>query len=117
MGSPVRIYDLAVKMIHLSGLLVKDESNPNGDIAIKVTGLRPGEKLYEELLISDNPRTTQHPKIMKAHEEFLLWDEIQVHLVNLRQAMNAQDFEGIFSIIKKMVPGYIPDKNFRIIKS
>jgi FlaA1/EpsC-like NDP-sugar epimerase len=76
MGKPVRIDDLAKKMIRLSGLEVKDESHPDGDIEIKYTGLRPGEKLYEELLIGDNVSDTDNPLIMRAEEELLTWDEI-----------------------------------------
>jgi FlaA1/EpsC-like NDP-sugar epimerase len=71
MGQSVKIIDLARRMIELSGLNVKDELNPDGDIEIEITGLRPGEKLYEELLIGDNPKPTSHPRIMKAHEEFI----------------------------------------------
>jgi FlaA1/EpsC-like NDP-sugar epimerase len=109
MGEPVRIYDLAVRMVYLSGLLVKDERHPNGDIEIKVTGLRPGEKLYEELLIGDNPQATDHPKIMKAHEEFLTWDELQQELEKLNAALDAYDVQLIRTILQKLVPGYQPD--------
>lgn len=109
MGEPVRIYDLAVKMVYLSGLLVKDEAHPHGDIEIKVTGLRPGEKLYEELLIGDNPQQTAHPKIMKAHEEFLSWDDLQRELENLRIALETCDDKLIRDMLKKLVPGYQPN--------
>ena len=112
MGEPVRIYDLAVKMIYLSGLLVKDEKHPHGDIEIKVTGLRPGEKLYEELLIGDNPQPTPHPKIMKAHEEFLSWTELQQELEMLNVALDANDFQLIRGMLKKLVPGYKPNGDF-----
>ncbi len=73
MGEPVRIADLARRMVELSGLALKVAANPNGDIEITVTGLRPGEKLFEELLIGDNPLPTSHPRIMKAHKDFLPW--------------------------------------------
>ena len=106
MGEPVRIYDLAVKMVYLSGLLVKDEAHPHGDIEIKVTGLRPGEKLYEELLIGDDPQPTLHPKIMKAHEEFLSWDELKQELEKLNLALVAGDAKLIAEMLKKLVPGY-----------
>ena len=109
MGEPVRIYDLAVKMVYLSGLLIKDEAHPHGDIEIKVTGLRPGEKLYEELLIGDNPQPTAHPKIMKAHEEFLSWDDLQQELEKLNVALNACDAQLIRTMLKKLVPGYQPN--------
>ena len=109
MGEPVRIYDLAVKMIYLSGLLVKDEAHPHGDIEIKITGLRPGEKLYEELLIGDNPQPTAHPKIMKAHEEYLSWDDLQQELEKLNVALDAYDGSLMKSMLKKLVPGYQPN--------
>ncbi len=111
MGEPVRIYDLAVKMIYLSGLLVKDEAHPHGDIEIKVTGLRPGEKLYEELVIGDNPQPTTHPKIMKAHEEFLSWDDLQQELEKLNTALDACDANLIRGMLKKLVPGYKPNSD------
>lgn len=109
MGEPVRIYDLAVKMIYLSGLLIKDEAHPHGDIEITVTGLRPGEKLYEELLIGDNPQPTAHPKIMKAHEEFLGWDDLQHELKNLMLALDSNHDKLIKDMLKKLVPGYRPN--------
>ena len=109
MGEPVRIYDLAVKMTYLSGLLVRDEAHPHGDIEIKVTGLRPGEKLYEELLIGDNPQPTAHPKIMKAHEEFLSWDDLQKELERLNLALDANDDQLIKEMLRKLVPGYQPN--------
>jgi len=109
MGEPVRIYDLAAKMIYLSGLLVKDEAHPHGDIEIKVTGLRPGEKLYEELLIGNNPQPTTHPKIMKALEEFLPWNDLQQELEKLTLALEADDSKLIKERLKKLVPGYQPN--------
>ena len=109
MGEPVRIHDLAVKMVYLSGLLVRDEAHPHGDIEIEVTGLRPGEKLYEELLIGDNPQPTAHPKIMKAHEEFLSWSDLQQELEKLNVALDACDGKLIRGMLKKLVPGYQPN--------
>jgi FlaA1/EpsC-like NDP-sugar epimerase len=108
MGQPVRIYVMAVKLVNLSVLLVKDEAHPHGDIEIKVTGLRPGEKLYEELLIGDDPQPTPHPKIMKAHEEYLSWDELQQELEKLNLALVAWDAQLIREMLKKLVPGYQP---------
>jgi FlaA1/EpsC-like NDP-sugar epimerase len=109
MGEPVRIYDLAVKMTYLSGLLVKDEAHPHGDIEIQITGLRSGEKLYEELLIGDNPLPTAHLKIMKAHEEFLSWDDLQKELERLNLALDANDDQLIKEMLRKLVPGYQPN--------
>ncbi len=109
MGEPVKIIDLAKRMVELSGLTVKDEVNPNGDIEIQVTGLRPGEKLYEELLIGDNPLPTSHARIMKAHEDFLPWGELQAKLAGLKQALDVNDVPLIRTLLKDLVPGYQPE--------
>lgn len=109
MGEPVKIMDLARRMVELSGLSVRDETNPEGDIEIVVTGLRPGEKLYEELLIGDNPLPTSHKRIMKAHEEFLSWAALQRQLSDLNKALDANDVPLIRSLLKDLVPGYQPD--------
>jgi FlaA1/EpsC-like NDP-sugar epimerase len=106
MGDPVRIYDLATKMVYLSGLLVKDQAHPHGDIEIKIIGLRPGEKLYEELLIGDDPQSTAHPKIMKAHEDFLSWGDLQKELEKLNLALESSDARLMWEMLKKLVPGY-----------
>ena len=91
MGDPVRIIELARTMIELSGLSVRDDANPGGDIVVEVTGLRDGEKLYEELLIGDNPEATEHVRIMKANEDFLHWDGLAPILDQLKLAMDAND--------------------------
>ena len=109
MGQPVKIMDLAQKMIELSGFTVKDEQNPHGDIEIEVTGLRPGEKLYEELLISNNPKPTSHLRIMRANEEFVSWTELQIQLNILETALNKNDIATTRMILKKIVTGYIPN--------
>jgi len=108
MGKPVRIVDLAKKMIRLSGLEVKDESNPNGDIEIKYTGLRPGEKLYEELLIGDNVSDTNNPLIMRAEEDMLPWDELELILDGLSDAVNACDHDKLRKLLIQLVPGFKP---------
>ena len=108
MGEPVRIADLARRMVELSGLTVRNASNPGGDLEICVTGLRPGEKLYEELLIGDNPKQTQHQRIMKAQEEFVPWEQLQVRLHELKVCMQVQDVPGIRRLLQVMVPGYQP---------
>ncbi|MDR3159688.1 MAG: polysaccharide biosynthesis protein [Zoogloeaceae bacterium] len=91
MGEPVKILHLARRMVALSGLTVQDATHPDGDIRIDITGLRPGEKLYEELLIGDNPEPTAHPRIMKARENFLPWPELETHLARLQTALDAGD--------------------------
>jgi FlaA1/EpsC-like NDP-sugar epimerase len=108
MGDSVKIMDLARRMIELSGLTVQDDANPDGDIAIEVTGLRPGEKLYEELLIGDNPKPTVHPRIMKAHEEFIPWAEFEAKLTALEMALNVNDVGVIRLMMQQLVTGYIP---------
>jgi len=117
MGEPVRIYDLALNMIYLSGLIVKDEMNPLGDIEIKVTGLRPGEKLYEELLIGDNPQPTGHPKIMKANDPYLPWAELEIELGELSRALDGKDGQIILAILKKLVPSYQPSIEIQKIQA
>ncbi|CDL84445.1 polysaccharide biosynthesis protein [Xenorhabdus cabanillasii] len=99
MGESVRIYELAVKMINLSGLTIKDENNQNGDIEIKVTGLRPGEKLYEELLIGNNISGTIHPRIMTANESYLEWAELNKLIQQLRSACHKRNLETIRKIL------------------
>lgn len=108
MGEPVKIIDLARRMVELSGLTVRDEDNPDGDIAFEMTGLRPAEKLYEELLISDNPEPTAHPLIMKAHEDFLPWPALEKALKSLQQAMDHSDLVATRDLMGKLVSGYRP---------
>ena len=109
MGQPVKILDLAKRMVELSGLTVLDQNNPMGDIEIQVTGLRPGEKLYEELLIGDNPLPTSHPRIMKAHEEFLPWGELESKLNILNGSLESNNVPVIRTLLKELVPGYQPE--------
>ena len=106
MGEPVKIIDLARRMVELSGLKVRDAANPGGDVEIAITGLRPGEKLYEELLIGDNPAPTAHPRIMKAHEVCLDWPELELHLQTLRGAAEACDVARIKAVLQVCVHGY-----------
>ncbi|OHV26011.1 capsular biosynthesis protein [Rhizobium sp. RSm-3] len=106
MGEPVRIADLARKMVELSGLTVRDENSPEGDIELSVTGLRPGEKLYEELLIGDNPETTEHPRIMKAREDFLFWPELLKKLNALNAALDRNDMIAARATLAELVSGY-----------
>jgi FlaA1/EpsC-like NDP-sugar epimerase len=108
MGQPVRIYDLAKRMVELSGLVLKDELHPDGDIEIAITGLRPGEKLFEELLIGDNPQPTQHPCIMKANEDFMPWQKLQLQLDEITMAIQSNDVPLIRGLLQSVVPGYQP---------
>ena len=108
MGKPVKIYELAEKMIRLSGLTVKDDLHPNGDIEIKFTGLRAGEKLYEELLIGDNVSKTDNELIMRAKEAKLHWDELKVILEKLLVANEKFDHGSIRKLLIEIVPGFKP---------
>ncbi|MHC8408178.1 polysaccharide biosynthesis protein [Pseudomonas sp. TMB3-21] len=109
MGEPVRIVELAEKMIHLSGLSVRSEKNPHGDISIEFTGLRPGEKLYEELLIGDNVAATQHPMIMSASEDHIAWDILKAKLDELLCAVDNDDYARVRQLLRDTVSGYAPD--------
>lgn len=106
MGEPVKIIDLARRMVELSGMRLRDAEHPDGDIEIVVNGLRPGEKLYEELLIGDNPSSTVHPRIMKAHEDFLDWPTLEKHLEALHQGAESGDIGLIKTVLKSCVQGY-----------
>ncbi len=108
MGEPVRIMDLARNMIELSGLSVRDAANPDGEIEIDVIGLRPGEKLYEELLIGDNPVPTSHPLIMKATEDYLPMKVLKGKLAQLLEAMDAGDMAAVRASLINLVPEYAP---------
>ena len=108
MGRPVRIEDLARRMIHLMGLTIRDRDDPDGDIAIEYTGLRPAEKLYEELLIGSNVMGTEHPMIMRALEESLPWDKVQVCLDGLLKAIQESDCERARELLLTHVAGYAP---------
>ena len=109
MGEPVKIVELAERMVHLSGLSVRSDKNPQGDIAIEFTGLRPGEKLYEELLIGDNVVATQHPMIMSANEDYLSWDVLKGKLTELLAAVEQDDYTRVRQLLRDTVSGYSPD--------
>jgi FlaA1/EpsC-like NDP-sugar epimerase len=108
MGKPVRIDDLAKKMIRLSGLEVKDEAHPDGNIEIKYIGLRPGEKLYEELLIGDNVSDTDNPLIMRAQEDMMVWSELKPILDDLQIAIIDCNQEKLRELLVQIVPGFKP---------
>ncbi len=106
MGEPVKIMDLARRMVQLAGLSVRDAEHPSGDIEIAVTGLRPGEKLYEELLIGDNPEPTDHPRILKAREPYLPWTQLREELAVLEAAARLNDETAIKRFLLQHVQGY-----------
>jgi len=111
MGEPVRIEQLARRMIELSGLEVKDAENPNGDIEIVFTGLRPGEKLYEELLIGENTTTTFHPKIKRAREELLPRGTLDESIEQLFAAERENDTGKARAILRAVVQGFQPSSD------
>jgi FlaA1/EpsC-like NDP-sugar epimerase len=115
MGKPVSINFLAKKMVKLSGLEVKDESNPNGDIEIKYIGLRPGEKLFEELLIGKNTTDTDNSLIMRAKEDMLPFDELKPILEDLRKEVERYDNEKIRKLLIRLVPSFKPQSKIKDI--
>ena len=106
MGKSVKIKDLIYKMIKLSGLTIKDAKNLEGDIEVKITGLRPGEKLYEELLIGDNPQKTYHEKIQKAQDPFISFNKLKIELDNLSNLLEKNKVADVKDILAKLVPSY-----------
>jgi len=111
MGKPIKIYDLAKKMIKLNGFSERTNENPKGDIEIKIVGLRPGEKLYEELLISDNAIETNHKKIFRSFESSPSSKELKIFIRDLKDAIKSNNFETLLSCLSKMIPEFkIPKK-------
>ncbi|UFH48234.1 polysaccharide biosynthesis protein [Pseudomonas sp. KNUC1026] len=111
MGEPVRIAELAERMIHLAGLSVCCDAQPDGDIEINYTGLRPGEKLYEELLIGDNVEQTSHPMIMTAVETYLHWDELKEALRQFESLLKSGDLTAVRTLLQQVVSGYSPQSD------
>ena len=111
MGKPVKIMDLARRMVHLSGLEVRDEQHPDGDIAIEIVGLRPGEKLFEELLIGENVEGTSHPLIMRAYEHELPWARINELLAKMDEASRTFDYERVLALLGSLVEEYSPARH------
>lgn len=109
MGEPIRIIDLANRMVELSGLSMKSADNPNGEIDVVVTGLRPGEKLFEELLIGESSEGTDHPWIMRAKEEFTPWNELRIKLSQLKYILDINDSVRACELMQEMVAGYTPE--------
>ena len=111
MGKPIKIYDLAIRMIQLSGLTVKRATNSKGDIEIKIIGLRPGEKLFEELLLSKNPTKTKHPKIFRSEEPFIKHSKLKKEIIFLKKLIKDNDLENILKKIKTIVIDYSPNSD------
>jgi FlaA1/EpsC-like NDP-sugar epimerase len=109
MGNPVKIGDLARRMVELSGHTVRDSQHPDGDIEIRVTGLRPAEKLYEELLIGNDPLPTLHPRIMTAREDFLPWEQLKAQLDTLNRLLKANELPALLALLQSLVVDYRPD--------
>lgn len=110
MGEPIKILDLAEKMIQLCGLTRRDAKNPDGDIEIVAVGLRPGEKLYEELLIGNNPLYTRHPRIFMAQEPFMPMEDLQALLDPLAQAVENEDSDTAVTLLRQIVPEFVPER-------
>ena len=106
MGESVKIKDLIYKMIKLSGLTIKDPKNLDGDIEVKITGLRPGEKLYEELLIGDNPKKTHHEKIQKAQDPFIPFNQLKIDLDDLSALLEDNKVAEVKSMLGRLVTSY-----------
>ena len=118
MGEPVRIIDLAEKMIHLSGYEVRNNKNPLGDIVIKITGLRPGEKLNEELIIGNNVYSTDHSQILKAQEKSIDWGKIEDETMLIKTACESLNVNDAMNILKKCVEEWRPHiENLSYLKS
>jgi FlaA1/EpsC-like NDP-sugar epimerase len=103
MGDAIRIADLAKHMISLSGMTIRDDENPAGDVAIIYVGLRPGEKLYEELFVGQESVATEHPRIRKASERYMPWQKLQEHVAALREAIGAGDAKALRRLLQELI--------------
>ena len=110
MGEPVKILELAKRLIRLSGMELKDDTNPNGEIEIIFTGLRPGEKLYEELLIGDKVSNTEHQQILRAEEDSFSLDDLNKFITLLRDAEKDGNVKGLKEVLKQAVSGFTPEE-------
>ena len=113
MGESIKIFDLITKMVNLSGLSIKDKQNSIGDIEIKIIGLRPGEKLYEELLIGDNPKKTKHPKIKKINDPFINFNQLKIELNNLKNFITYDKSKDVKKLLVKLLKSY--NSNSKIV--
>jgi len=111
MGKSIKIIDLIKKMINLSGFTIRDDKNPTGDIKIKIIGLRPGEKLYEELLIGDDPQKTNHPKIKKANDPFIPFAQLESELNNLKSLLDENSVNEVKNHLEKLLKLYKSNSN------
>ena len=111
MGEPIQVLDLAKDMVRLSGMTIKDEHNPDGEIEIIFTGLRPGEKLFEELLIDERAFSTKHEKIMRVDDSRISWNEVKKNLSKLEEAIDSDNFEEFNDVFLSTVSGYKSSKN------
>ena len=114
MGNPVKIFDLACTLISLSGFTIRDDDNPDGDIAIEEIGLRPGEKLFEELLIGENPMPTKHPRIMQAMEGHMSWQDLSAALDQLESHVHTGNRDAAVSLLRDLVPEYQPNADSNV---
>ena len=110
MGEPIKIYDLAKRLISLSGMELKDKDNPEGDIEIIITGLRPGEKLYEELLIGDKVSKTENKRLLRAEEDFFWSEELEKYLSVLKKAEKEGDVVALKEVLRKVISGFTPEE-------
>ncbi len=117
MGKPIKIIELAKRMVTLSGLSLKESKNSEGDIEIKIIGLRSGEKIYEELLLGNDPQPTLHSKILKAQEIFLPWEYLEKEIKRMEKMINANDENNLIYLLQKLVPEYKPSKKIANILS
>lgn len=111
MGRPVKIIDLARRMVHLSGQEIRDEDHPEGDIELEIVGLRPGEKLYEELLIGQHVEGTDHPLIMRAYEKEIPWPILEPALIRLQETFRTSDYPQALDILESLVDDYTPTRH------
>ena len=116
MGEPIRIYDLAIKMIHLSGYQHKDNRNIHGDIEIKISGLRQGEKIDEELIIGNNVYETEHPQILKADEKFISWEKIEELSIELIKFCKTRELSSVLEILQQAVSDWKPAQDILLYK-
>jgi FlaA1/EpsC-like NDP-sugar epimerase len=111
MGKPVKIYDLIIKIVTLSGLSIQSNKNPEGDISIKIIGLRPGEKLYEELSLGENPKPTSHSKILRAQDPTISWTELEKNLKTLKEFTHEGKVNDIKKFLQIIIKEYNPNSN------